>query len=87
MFATTPLPHDLRPQISSSSASIHRLQGLDPGPSLSSPPDVWDALAAAPLSFLQFYPNGGDFEVGDGDAPDLSDDMLQVRVELRGGIF
>jgi hypothetical protein len=63
-------------------------QGFDPGPSLSSPPDVWSALAAAALSFVQFYPNGGDFEVGVGDAPvevgvgdapDLSDDMLLVR--------
>ena len=40
---------------------------------------MWSALAAAALSFVQFYPDGGDFEVGDGDAPDLSDDMLLVR--------
>jgi hypothetical protein len=58
-------------------------QGFDPGPSLSSPPDVWSALAAAALSFVQFYPNGGDFEVGDGDAPDLSNAMLLVRASLR----
>lgn len=58
-------------------------QGFDPGPSLSSPPDVWSALAAAALSFVQFYPNGGDFEVGDGDAPDLSNDVLLVRASLR----
>jgi hypothetical protein len=43
---------------------------------------VWSALAAAALSFVQFYPNGGDFEVGDGDAPDLSDDLLQVRAAV-----
>ena len=60
-------------------SNIHRSQGFDPGPSLSAPPEVWSALAAASLSFVQFYPNGGDFEVGDGDAPDLSDDMLQAR--------
>ena len=63
-------------------SNIHRSQGFDPGPSLSSPPEVWSALAAAALSFVQFYPNGGDFEVGDGDAPDLSDDMLQVRAAV-----